>query len=1555
MKVSNGVLRVISCLLVICMVITGIQFPVLAADGGVTTTNFALKIGDTVITDSTTELPEVSEGDKISIEFNWSLDNSDRTRREFSIDFNSLIQNLEIIDVLTTQKLTKDSEEVGEYTIEDGVLYIKFYDGTDFINGDERYGGLKVDGTIALDAGTDPNASEIELQIGTLKKTLPYVNKANLCLWKDTVDAIQVVDDGNGGKVLQQKFKLDIHTQNGTILLNSVDDIMGSGLSNMSDVTVTSNNVASMTGLVAGNTYTWAEFQSAVANKYIEENEAIIIEYTANVDESIYASDAVADNYRNKAQAYYNDLVEPIIDDATPSVHKTYVNKTGSIVEKEGVTGVNWTITVYLNDFDDVEWDTVVSQIQDTLGDGLVGSGNVVTLDKSQFVLQSDGSYTYEYFTAITDEYLNSTTQKTVSNSVTVNLDHPDFGQFTYTDTGAVTTAGKGWVYKDFVSYNPDTKIATWKIKLENIPAGVTDVKLTDTTSEWNHGSHVVTDTTISVEYNAGSGAKTNTVVENGSLVEANNYYDTDKVILSEYVYNSWSTDYCEIKFDDDFISSVAGTDVYVNITTKITDTDMSKTFKNKATLTYTEGSKTQSYNAEDSFKDPSNSVDKTGTAVAGKNAIDYKVYVDLTRFEIESGKVLKIEDTLPAGLVLDTTTGDNGISSLFGNKDEGWSIWIADLSNIMDVNVTDKTTGDVITAQITVDDNLYNMWLEKNNGSNNLVIELKYRAYVEDQSAFTRAGETVTFVNNVTGIYDGTNIGSDSSTVDLTPAGVVNKVLDTTNIYKTIVEYQVDINENKLDLSDGKVIGKDVLGRGLAYIFNNSTYPITVEAETTEGIWTTLTLGTDYTFEYSSAENALTFTLPDETHLRITYSVYVNIRKEEYYQEDIATNQFTLSGIKDTNGGGNSILPKASLAPIAWADYTTGDITLYKYWNNGEMIALPGAEFALYKMIINGNTLEQGELVEENISVSDVGTVVVQNLNVDTVYCLIETKAAIGYEKNDKPYYFVLPGANMVTLPDGYDIQYFVDNSTLYYENEPTTTGTLVLTKTISGITDWSQVADKIEFVIQSGTDEVMTVKGTELDETTHSKSILLNTGTYTVTEKVTDITGYACEITYTVGTSAAVENTVASNVVISENAQTSLTFDNAYSPIKGQITVKKTVTGDREWEDVKDNVTFEILSGTTVISTIVGSIIDTGTMSKTVEVEPGTYTVRETVTTLDGYTCTTTYKVNAGSETSGTETLVEVFGDAEVVVEFTNDYTAIEPPKGKLTVGKTVSGSLSWDDVKNNISFEISQSGNTVTTISGAELDATTLTKTVELEPGTYKVLEIITVNDGYTCETIYTVDSQSATSGKVAEVTVVSDGEVSVAFTNAYAEKPTEEPTTEAPTEEPTTEEPTTEEPTTEEPTTEEPTTEEPTTEEPTTEETTTEEPTTEEPTTEEPTTEEPTTEEPTTEEPTTEAPTTEPATTEAPTTEAPTTEPATTEAPTTEPATTEAPTTEAPTEPEAPGDSEEPTEPETPVGGDSPKTGDSGVGVYMISVLISLMVIIMVYSSRKKEIE
>ncbi len=116
----------------------------------------------------------------------------------------------------------------------------------------------------------------------------------------------------------------------------------------------------------------------------------------------------------------------------------------------------------------------------------------------------------------------------------------------------------------------------------------------------------------------------------------------------------------------------------------------------------------------------------------------------------------------------------------------------------------------------------------------------------------------------------------------------------------------------------------------------------------------------------------------------------------------------------------------------------------------------------------------------------------------------------------------------------------------------------------------------------------------------------------------------------------------------------------------------------------------------------------------------------------------------------------------------------------------------------------------------------------------------------------------------------------------------------------------------------------------------------------PITDAPTTEAPTTEVPTTETPTPEAPTTEEPTTEAPTTEAPTTEEPTTEAPTTEAPTTEAPASDEPDDPVDP-------EPETPVPSDSPKTGDDGVRVYVFSVMISMLVMLIVYFSAKKEIE
>lgn len=165
-----------------------------------------------------------------------------------------------------------------------------------------------------------------------------------------------------------------------------------------------------------------------------------------------------------------------------------------------------------------------------------------------------------------------------------------------------------------------------------------------------------------------------------------------------------------------------------------------------------------------------------------------------------------------------------------------------------------------------------------------------------------------------------------------------------------------------------------------------------------------------------------------------------------------------------------------------------------------------------------------------------------------------------------------------------------------------------------------------------------------------------------------------------------------------------------------------------------------------------------------------PGTYTVVEEAD-LEGYSRTTTYKVDAGTETEGTSASVTLVTDQNHVVEFDNTY---ERQNGTLKIRKTfagATGSLSDAD-KNKIQFAVTAPDGTVTNYTYADFTNGVLTIDPALA-GTWKVVESNTDTTNYIITTEYSVNGGDSTTGSTANVAVPYQETSEVDFTNTYTE--------------------------------------------------------------------------------------------------------------------------------------------------------------------------------------
>lgn len=251
------------------------------------------------------------------------------------------------------------------------------------------------------------------------------------------------------------------------------------------------------------------------------------------------------------------------------------------------------------------------------------------------------------------------------------------------------------------------------------------------------------------------------------------------------------------------------------------------------------------------------------------------------------------------------------------------------------------------------------------------------------------------------------------------------------------------------------------------------------------------------------------------------------------------------------------------------------------------------------------------------------------------------------------------------------------------------------------------------------------------------------------------TDINGYRLVETRTDNRIYDEENGGYS-MYVSENKEVSLTFINKYErvPPKAKLTVIKKVEGLEDGVELPDDYKVTVTVGNQTIT------LTKDELSKTISLDAGTYTVRETdMSNIDGYDFVKTEYSNLDANNG--ITLAEG-GEKTVTVTVTNTYSKKQEPKANLTIKKTVEG------------VDIPEGYEVTVAVNGAEHKlnkANGFTLDIEVAPGKYTIEEKgCTKINGYYCEaTTITINGQTTQ-----EIELENMAEGHVEITNRYAEQ-------------------------------------------------------------------------------------------------------------------------------------------------------------------------------------
>lgn len=221
-----------------------------------------------------------------------------------------------------------------------------------------------------------------------------------------------------------------------------------------------------------------------------------------------------------------------------------------------------------------------------------------------------------------------------------------------------------------------------------------------------------------------------------------------------------------------------------------------------------------------------------------------------------------------------------------------------------------------------------------------------------------------------------------------------------------------------------------------------------------------------------------------------------------------------------------------------------------------------------------------------------------------------------------------------------------------------------------------------------------------------------------------------------------------------VSDNSEAAITIINKYErvPPKAKLTVTKVVEGLENGVELPNDYEVTVTVGNQTIT------LTKDELSKTISLDAGTYTVRETdMSNIDGYDFVKTEysKLDANNGI----TLAE--GD-EAAVTVTNTYSKKQEPKAKLTIKKTVEGV----DIPEGYEVTVAVNGaeHKLNKANGFRLD-------IEVAPGKYTIEEKgCTEINGYYCEaTTITINGQTTQ-----EIVLENMKEGHVEITNRYAEQ-------------------------------------------------------------------------------------------------------------------------------------------------------------------------------------
>lgn len=890
----------------------------------------------------------------------------------------------------------------------------------------------------------------------------------------------------------------------------------------------------------------------------MDANSTYTMTYSVKVTDMVFTGSKTV---QNTVTVESKDKDGKRIKDTSSTDHtfeKKLLSKTGT-VSKDGTT-VSWTITVNEDGDDISQW--VLSDVFNqkdytgsvTLKDSK-GNTQTVTLPYT-FPDGSKDTYTITYTTA-NDVAMGSSK---VSNVATLTA--PDGGGPITADGSGTIPDGEAYNpldkkaegYED--SEDGKTADITWKVTI-NADRG--PIEADQTIDNSSAGGNVKCWYYFDDLWNEQYFTKDQLTAFKASVLAALSDGMTDDDVIVEVRDNNWS--WTEVSsVSDDFtcryirilfkkeLAQGQKIEFSYDSTAPIENLTSAKTYRNNATINdkvYDNDSVIHPANTWSVTKvDQMSSGDSTAHNVTGlsKNSAGNPVLAWTIKVTAPEGATgdFTVTETLPEGTTADyielrAEADGFGISSLNPLTSDGEWLWVyGNGTNQYQVFVNydrdtntysfklpedllQKTNTFYFVIKVTIDDLTVD-----DNGA----IDLKEDVVWEENEA---GDLTKSYQNSVTvETSNSTPVAIAEQTQILTadnPYKIVQKTHDAAEEGSTytnnIIPYEVVINPLKLDLVSGDILTfTDTLTYDYWTWDNSGSYSVslvnssfTVYYEDEQGEWQQLdnsaysfNYDTDYISSGNHEQGTLTLTakVPDSTKLKITYKYqvtgqYVNGATLNNTAEITGT---TANGVKDEDQAYMRVQTSSAGIQMSGVDFVKVDAE-----NNN--IILEGAEFDLYKWSASANDGAGGYVFlcncedgmdngNDRVNYAN-GIIDITNLDLNTAYMLIETKAPAGYVLDDTPYEFYVAhqGSDDFIGPTDFTGDCLLGGTQIYIPNRKNDASIEVVKnwKSYEGYDTDSPSVESVKFTLyqHASTDENATIDKSNYKDDT-------NLGTFTI-----------------------------------------------------------------------------------------------------------------------------------------------------------------------------------------------------------------------------------------------------------------------------------------------------------------------------------------------------------------------------------------------------------------------------------------------------------------------